>query len=124
MDQSHAYRVVHVLVTVNDKRRCVGVELIGVCPDSAVLSAYKNECERIAKGFFGAEPNELVGRTSIEPWKTAGYAFRIWELMPSAATIRSASEKTTTQPKVSSDRFRSNASMWCAGSRSFMEMAR
>ena len=34
------------------------------------------------------------------------------------------SEKTTPQPNVSSGRLRSNRSIWCAGSRSFIEIAK
>src|SRR5690242_4471326 len=46
--------------TFDDKRRGVGVELIGMCPYPAVLGLFEDEGEGIVEFLAGAEPDEFV----------------------------------------------------------------
>ncbi len=44
----------------DDKRRGVGVELVSVRPDPAVVGLFEDESKRVIELLIGAEPNEFV----------------------------------------------------------------
>ena len=49
-----------VLAALDDEGRGVVVELIGVCPDPAVVGVFEDEGEGIVELLVGSEPHELA----------------------------------------------------------------
>ena len=45
----------------NNERRRVIVELIGMSPNPAFVSFFKNKGKCIAKGLLGAQPHKFIG---------------------------------------------------------------
>ena len=74
----------------DDESRGVGIELVGVRPDPAVLGLFEDESEGVVEFLIGAEPDEFVlahvdGRLEM----VARIRRASWNSSPSAATTRS-----------------------------------
>ena len=95
----------------DDEGRCVVIEAIGVRLEPAVLGLDEDESERLEHPMR-AEPDELVASDVDLRLEMRGVTVRILLLMPSAATIRSASGNAATS---STSRWKTSSTPRCSG---------
>jgi len=81
-------------LALDDKGRCVLVELVGMGPNPAVLRLFKEKTKGVVETLVGPEPDKFVGTQVDIGGKPSKSLLRILEFRPSAATIRSASPKS------------------------------
>ena len=88
--RAEAELVPGLLRALDDESRGVGVELVGVRPDPAVLGFFEDEGEGVVEFLVRAEPDELVfAQVDAGLESASAKSVRIFEFKPSAATTRS-----------------------------------